>query len=246
MKVVIIEDELASSRRLERMLSEYDYEIIVSLVSVKSAIIWFQNNSPPDILFLDIHLSDGLCFEIFKHVEINSVIIFTTAFSEYSIKAFDYKSISYLLKPINKEQLEKALKKAKTFYKSENKFLELQGLIECYNLSQFKTKFTVRIGKKIKIIEAKNILCFFSLNNHTYLRTQGFNYILGLSLLELVNKLNPALFFRVNRKLIIKRNAIKSIVSYSNSRLKINLSSFDEFEIIVSRERVKDFKIWLN
>ena len=112
MKAIIIEDELPSARRLERLLESFEIEILTKLNSVKSAVSWFQKNKQPDIIFLDVQLSDCLCFEIFNQVKITSKIIFTTAFSNYSIKAFDYNSISYLLKPINKEKLSEAILKA--------------------------------------------------------------------------------------------------------------------------------------
>ncbi|GAA3643968.1 LytR/AlgR family response regulator transcription factor [Flavivirga jejuensis] len=246
MKVVIIEDELLSSRRLQRMLSDYNYEILANLVSVKSTIKWFKENKHPDILFLDVHLSDGLCFEIFKHVEIKSVIVFTTAFSEYSIKAFDYNSVSYLLKPINKEQLKKAIKKATVFSKNESELLVLKEAVQEYNISVFKNKFAVKLGKKIKLIDVDAVECFFSSNNITYLRSNEFNYILNSALIDLESELNPAVFFQISRKFIVNINAIKNIVSYSNSRLRLVLSSYNECEIIVSRERVKDFKKWID
>ena len=246
MKVVIIEDELMSSRRLERMLSDYDFEILASLVSVKSTIKWFKEHEHPDLLFLDIHLSDGLCFEIFKHVEIKSVIVFITAFSEYSIKAFDYNSVSYLLKPINKEQLEKAIKKASIFNKNESELLVLKEAVQEYNISVFKNKFAVKLGKKIKLIDVDNIECFFSSSNMTYLRSNEFNYILNPALIDLESELNPAVFFQISRKFIVNINAIKTITSFSNSRLKLILNSYNEYEVIVSRERVKGFKKWID
>lgn len=245
MKVVIIEDELLSSRRLERMLSDYNYEILASLVSVKSAIKWFKEHKHPDILFLDIHLADGLCFEIFTQVEVKSVIVFTTAFSEYSIKAFDYKSVSYLLKPINKAQLKNAIKKATVFSQNESELLALKEIVQEHNISVFKNKFAVKLGKKIKLIEANAIECFFSSNNVTYLRSNEFNYILNSALINLESELNPAMFFQINRKFIINIHAIKNISSYYNSRLKLELHSYEGAEIIVSRERVKDFKKWI-
>ena len=222
MKVVIIEDELASSRRLQRMLTTFNYEIVASLVSVKSAVKWFQNNAHPDVLFLDIHLADGLCFEIFKHVKITSPIVFTTAFSEYSIKAFDYNSVSYLLKPINKERLEKAIKKANTFYKNEKELIELKEVIENENLRVYKTEFAVRIGKRIKIIKTESIDCFYSEDNASYLKSSNSNYIINEALSGLETKLNPKQFFKVNRKFIVNREAIETVVFFTNSRLKLN------------------------
>ena len=246
MKVVIIEDELASSRRLQRMLTTFNYEIVASLVSVKSAVKWFQNNAHPDVLFLDIHLADGLCFEIFKHVKITSPIVFTTAFSEYSIKAFDYNSVSYLIKPINKEQLEKAIKKANTFYKNEKELIELKEVIENENLRVYKTEFAVRIGKRIKIIKTESIDCFYSEDNASYLKSSNSNYIINEALSGLETKLNPKQFFKVNRKFIVNREAIETVVSFTNSRFKIELKNRNQAEIIVSRERSKTFKSWLN
>ena len=246
MKVVIIEDELASSRRLQRMLTTFNYEIVASLVSVKSAVKWFQNNAHPDVLFLDIHLADGLCFEIFKHVKITSPIVFITAFSEYSIKAFDYNSVSYLLKPINKEQLEKAIKKANTFYKNEKELIELKEVIENENLRVYKTEFAVRIGKRIKIIKTESIDCFYSEDNASYLKSSNSNYIINEALSGLETKLNPKQFFKVNRKFIVNREAIETVVSFTNSRFKIELKNRKQAEIIVSRERSKTFKSWLN
>jgi len=246
MKVLIIEDELASSRRLQRMLTTFNYEIVASLVSVKSAVKWFQNNAHPDVLFLDIHLADGLCFEIFKHVKITSPIVFITAFSEYSIKAFDYNSVSYLLKPINKEQLEKAIKKANTFYKNEKELIELKEVIENENLRVYKTEFAVRIGKQIKIIKTESIDCFYSEDNASYLKSSNSNYIINEALSGLETKLNPKQFFKVNRKFIVNREAIETVVSFTNSRFKIELKNRNQAEIIVSRERSKTFKSWLN
>ena len=185
MKVVIVEDELPSSRRLERILSEFNYEILAKLVSVNSAVDWLKKNEHPDILFLDVHLSDGLCFEIFDQVDIESLIIFTTAYDQYSIKAFDYNSISYLLKPINKDQILNAMEKATTFYDNKNEFLHLKKIIEENRLSVFKNRFVVKIGKKTKIIGTNDIECFFSVYSSTYLRSSSFDYPINSSLNDL-------------------------------------------------------------
>jgi DNA-binding LytR/AlgR family response regulator len=246
MKVVIIEDELPSARRLERLLQDFNIEIVATLNSVKSSVLWFQKNTQPNLIFLDVQLSDGLCFEIFKEVKINSKIIFTTAFSNYSIKAFDYNSISYLLKPINKEKLEEAILKAQKLQQKESDFEQFKKIISNYKIENHKESFTVKVGKKIKIFKANEICCFYSFENATYLNTDFGNYIINHSLLSLENDVNPEHFFRVNRTFIIQINAIKDIISYSNSRLKLILHSYNEQEIIVSRERVKDFKNWID
>ncbi len=245
MTVIIIEDELPSCRRLERMLSDFNYDIVTTLVSVKSAIKWFKTQPHPDILFLDIQLSDGLCFEIFKTVNVESVIVFTTAFSEYSIKAFDYNSISYLLKPIQKTQLQKAIQKANRFYNNEKELSILKKAIEDHRLSLFKNKFAVKVGKRIKLVPVDDIECFFSSNNATHLRANAINYIVDSSLMMLYGELNPSLFFQTSRKFIVNINAIEDILSLPNSRLKLILRSYGESEVVVSRERVKAFKEWI-
>ena len=137
MKAIIIEDELPSARRLERLLGSFEIEILTKLTSIKSAVSWFNNNAQPDIIFLDIQLSDGLCFEIFNQIKITSKIIFTTAFSNYSIKAFDYNSISYLLKPINELKLKTAINKAFKMHQTETDLLHFEKLIRKSHLDNF-------------------------------------------------------------------------------------------------------------
>jgi len=245
MRVVIIEDELVSSRRLERMLQKFDYEILASLVSVKAAVKWFKNNTHPDLLFMDVHLADGLCFDIFNQVEITCPIVFTTAYGEYSIKAFDYNSVSYLLKPINKMEFKKAIEKANTFYKTEKELLALKKLVEDENNTSYKNQFVVRVGKKVKIIETDSITCFLSSDNVSFLVTNQSNYIINGALANITSQLNPNVFFRVNRKYIVNRLFIKNITIHSNSRYKIELKNVNEEDIIVSRERAKAFKKWI-
>ena len=246
MKVIIIEDELPSVRKLERLLLKHDIEVLDKLNSIKSSVTWLKNNKHPDLIFLDVQLSDGLCFEIFNQVNITSKILFITAFSNYSLKAFDYDSISYLLKPISKEKLDVAILKAKETHQKEVDLIKFKQMISNYNIERYKESFTVKIGKKIKIIDSKEICCFYSFENATYLNTNGSNYILNHSLTFLESEINPEYFFRVNRTFIVHINAIKDIVAYSNSRLKLILHSYNEQEIIVSRERVKDFKSWID
>ncbi|MDX6746186.1 LytTR family DNA-binding domain-containing protein [Polaribacter sp. PL03] len=246
MKAIIIEDELPSARRLERLLQDFEIEILEKLNSVKASVLWFQKNKQPDLIFLDVQLSDGLCFEIFNQVKITSKIIFTTAFSNYSIKAFDYNSVSYLLKPINKEKLKEAILKAKKVQQKEIDFEQFRKLVSNYKSYNYKKSFTIRVGKKIKIINSDNIACFYSFENATFLNTSNGNYIINNSLTSLESDLDSKKFFRVNRTFIVRKDFIKEIIAHSNSRLKLILISYSETEIIVSRERVKDFKSWIN
>lgn len=245
MKVIIVEDELPSSRRLQRLLNTMSYEILATFVSVKETVLWLQNNKHPDMLFLDIQLSDGLCFDIFEDVEVTSAIIFTTAFSDYSLKAFDYNSLSYLLKPIRQEKLDNALQKAKTFVTNKDALKTLKQLIQTGEIPQYKKTFPVKVGMAVKMIETPQIACFYSYDNSTYIHSRGSNYIINYALSTLVDVLNPQLFFQISRKCIVNKSAIKSIRQIKNGRLQLEIDSFTEFDMAVSRERVKDFKAWL-
>jgi len=249
-KVIIIEDEKPSARRLKRMLAEINIEVEAMLHSVAEAVTWFKNNNHPDLILLDIQLSDGLSFEIFEQVDVNSAIIFTTAYDEYALKAFKLNSIDYLLKPIDDEELKNAIEKFKNT-KNDKEGLhfdlnQIKKLLVNPLDKNYKKRFTIKIGQHLRIVNTEHIECFYSENKATYLFTESkHNYILDDTLEELEEQLDPTKFFRVNRKFFINIEAIKDIISYTNSRLQIKLNHFQEFDIIVSREKVKDFKNWL-
>jgi two-component system response regulator LytT len=249
MNVVIIEDEKPAARRLNRMLNDFDIEPLTMLHSVEESVNWFHKNDHPDLIFLDIQLSDGLSFEIFEEVEIKSAIIFTTAYDEYALKAFKLNSIDYLLKPIDADELENAINQYKKIANSNsNSGLNLEQIKSIISPSQknYKKRFTVKIGQHLKMISIESIECFYSENKSTHIHTiDNRSYLLEESLEQLEEKLDPEIFFRVSRKYFVNINAIKDIISYTNSRLKIILHSYNDSEIIVSRERVKDFKEWI-
>jgi len=250
MNIIIIEDEKPAARRLNRLLADLDMEVSTMLHSVEESVNWFQNNPHPDLIFLDIQLSDGLSFEIFEQVEVKSAIIFTTAYDEYALQAFKLNSIDYLLKPIDDEDLEKAVKKYQDFKVEKQQisidFNDIKKLLVNPVEREYKKRFTVKVGQHIKIINADDIECFYSENKGTYAATiDGRNYLLDMTLENLESELEPKKFFRVSRKFYVNINHIKDIVSYTNSRLKIVLNKYNEAEIIVSREKVKDFKLWL-
>ena len=251
MKIIIIEDEKPSARRLARMLAELNIEARAMLHSVEEAVDWFQNNEHPDLILLDIQLSDGLSFEIFEQVKVNSAIIFTTAYDEYALKAFKLNSIDYLLKPIDEDELKSAIDK---FESHQPKSHDLQVDIEQIKKllvnpldKNYKERFTVKVGQHIKMIPIEDIECFYSENKGTYIYTNSKrDYLIDTTLEHLEPMLDPLKFFRVSRKYFINICAIKDIVSYTNSRLKIILHSFSDSEIIVSREKVRDFKNWIS
>tara|TARA_R110002126_G_scaffold100920_1_gene232714 strand:+ start:211 stop:975 length:765 start_codon:yes stop_codon:yes gene_type:complete len=253
MKTIIIEDEKPAARRLSRMLEGLDLKVSTMLHSVEEAIHWFQNNEHPDLIFLDIQLSDGLSFEIFDVIEVHSAIIFTTAFDEYALQAFKLNSIDYLLKPIDDEDLEHAVHKYKTRFKSvtePNKialdFEDIKKLLVNPLEREYKKRFTAKVGQHIKIINSEDVECFYSENKGTYAATKdGRDYLLDTTLEQLEDELKPKVFFRVSRKFFVNIEYIKDIISYTNSRLQIKLNNNPQLEIIVSREKVKDFKLWL-
>ena len=217
---------------------------------MKSSIEWFEKNDHPDLMFLDIQLSDGLSFEIFDRVQVKSAIIFTTAYDEYALQAFKLNSIDYLLKPIDEDELAAAVAKYQSMKPSAPKlaldFNDIKKLLVNPIEREYKKRFTARVGQHLKILNAEDIECFYSENKGTYAATSdGRNYLLDTTLENLEPDLEPKDFFRVSRKFYININHIRDIVSYTNSRLQIKLNRFSDQEIIVSRERVKDFKLWL-
>ena len=251
MNVLIIEDEKPAARRLNRMLAVLGIEVKQMLHSVEESLNWLQNNKHPDLIFLDIQLSDGLSFEIFEEIELKSAIIFTTAYDEYALKAFKLNSIDYLLKPLDEDELKFAVD---MFKDKQPKETNIQVDIDAIRKllinpvdRKFKKRLTIKIGQHIKIVNIDAIECFYSENKSTYIHTaENRNYLLDNSLEGWQEELDPEQFFRVNRTFVVYINSIKDIIAYSNSRLKLILNSYNETEIIVSRERVKDFKKWIN
>ena len=250
MTTIIIEDEKPAARLLQRKLLKLDVEVGVLLHSVEEAIEWFTINEHPDLILLDIQLSDGLSFEIFEKVEIKSAVIFTTAYDEYALRAFKLNSIDYLLKPIDEDDLVVAVSKFKSrLPKQETLQLDFEQIKKMLSNpfdKNFKKRFTVKIGQHLKVILVEEIECFFSENKGTYIHTfDNRNFLIETTLELLEQDLDPSEFFRVSRKFIIPLKAIKEIVVHSNSRLKVILPSYKDEEVIVSREKVADFKNWI-
>jgi DNA-binding LytR/AlgR family response regulator len=251
MTVIIIEDEKPAARRLNRMLLALGIDAKTMLHSVEESLNWLQNNEHPDLIFLDIQLSDGLSFEIFEEIDVKSAIIFTTAYDEYALKAFKLNSIDYLLKPLDEDELKFAVE---MFKEKQPEQMNVQLNLDAIRKllinpvdRKFKKRLTIRVGQHIKIINIDAVECYYSENKSTYIHTsENRNHLLDSSLEYWQEQLNPEHFFRVNRTFIVQINSIKDIIAYSNSRLKLILNSYHETEIIVSRERVKDFKSWID
>lgn len=250
MNIIIIEDEKPAARLLQRKVEKLGLKVNTLLHSVEEAVNWFTLNGHPDLIFLDIQLSDGLSFEIFEKIEIKSAVIFTTAYDEYALKAFKLNSIDYLLKPIDEDDLEVAVAKFKSRTpKPENlqfDFEQIKKMLINPSERTYKSRFKVKIGQHLKVITMEEIECFYSENKGTYIHTiDNRDYLIDSTLEVLEQELNPKDFYRVSRKFIIPLRSIKEIVLYSNSRLKVILPTYKDDEVIVSREKVNDFKEWI-
>ncbi|MBC7605379.1 MAG: response regulator transcription factor [Burkholderiales bacterium] len=250
MKTIIIEDEKPAARLLQRKLEKLQIQVDVMLHSVEEALNWFSKNEHPDLIFLDIQLSDGLSFEIFERIEIKSAVIFTTAYDEYALKAFKLNSIDYLLKPIDEADLTIAVSKYKDRLPKQETlqfdFNQIKKMLLNPFEKSYKKRFTISIGQHLKVISTEEIECFFSENKGTYIHTfDNRNYLIEATLEVLQQELDPLEFFRVSRKFIIPLKSIKEIVRFSNSRLKVVLPSYRDDEVVVSREKVNDFKNWI-
>ena len=255
MNILIIEDEKPAARLLQRKVEKLGLQVNTMLHSVEDAIAWFQNNPHPDLIFLDIQLSDGLSFEIFEYFDkaqqhIKSAVIFTTAYDEYALRAFKLNSIDYLLKPIDEEELSIAISKFKNQFQkntiSSLDFEAIKRMLVNPVEKEYKKRFSVKIGQQLKVISIEEVECFYSENKGTYIHTLDNRDYLIDSTLEVVEaEINPKEFYRVSRKFIVPLKAVKEIQVYSNSRLKIILPTYKDDEVIVARERVGDFKEWI-
>jgi DNA-binding LytR/AlgR family response regulator len=252
-KALIIEDEKPAAEHLQRLINQVDIKIdIIRIISsVDEALLWFDNNPLPDLIFLDVQLSDGLSFEIFNHINITCPVIFTTAYEEYAIKAFKVNSIDYLLKPIGIDDLKGAINKFTSFNFS---FINTYNQTLKYKVDQvmklltnnYKTRFVVNAGMHIRSVEVEKINLFYSLEKSTFLLdNSGKSYDIDYSLEQIEKLTDPKQFFRISRKYVANINAITDIISYSSSRLKLKIACSDDDDILVSRSKLTGFRRWL-
>lgn len=250
-KIAIIEDEAIAIRQLQRMILEmsFDIKIVATIQSVANAIKVIPTLEV-DLFLMDIHLTDGNAFQIFSTIEITTPIIFTTAFDQYTLKAFKQTSIDYLLKPIDKTELEHAIQKFENQFLAKKKAPEhnYQTLIELLaNKKDYKKRFLVQVGKKMKTIEIKAIAYFFVADKTTYLQTVGNkNYIIDYSLSQLENQLDSEIFYRVNRQYLVTNKAIVDIYYLSTTKLVVNLNPPAKADVFVTIDKIGKFKRWLN
>lgn len=249
MKAIILEDEKLSADYLITLLKRINptIEILGVYDSVASALEVFQDDVAIDVLFADIHLADGISFDLFSKVDIEIPVIFTTAYDEYAIKAFKLNSIDYLLKPIGISELRSALEKLEKIQKNHSS-QQIQEVATNYlQNSSYKNRFLVKIGDAIIPIKTEEIIHFISEDGMVFLVTkQGKRHPVDYNLDQLERMLDPSLFFRINRKVIVELNSVQKAVSYFNSRLKIKTDLLDEEASVVSRDRVPSFKNWLD
>lgn len=249
MNVLIVENENPAIAGLIGLLKKIDsmIRIVGTTESVESTINWVQTNPSPDLIFMDIQLDDGLCFELFETMKLDIPVIFTTAYDTYMLSAFKVNSVDYLLKPIEENALRKALDKFKSIHYKDavkNEVFKL-FLKECYK--GHKTRFLIKVGEHFKSILDNEISCFYILERATFIKTSSDkDYSVDYSLDYLQKIIDPDKFFRINRNCIVNIHAIRDIISYSSSRLKIKLDDQPMDDLIVSKDKVSEFKRWID
>lgn len=255
LKVLIIEDEIPAQRLLKETLQEVnsETEVVDCLNSIKSAVNWFQNNPHPEIVLLDIQLSDGVSFEIFKQIKIKSMIIFITAYDEYAMQAFKVNSLDYLLKPIEKDELQAAFEKYqhynKQFIQEQNSnidFSELASLIKSEK-TEYRKRFLIQSNESFFHLPVNDIILFYSMQGITFAVTfEKREYPVNFSLESLKEQLDPDSFFKVNRQVIINIRVVKKVHSYFNGKLKLETQPVYNEDIIIGKDKAAEFKRWLD
>lgn len=251
-KTLIIEDEYPAAERLTSLLERagYPVEILAVITSIKDALIWFSTHEQPDLIFSDIQLADGLSFEIYQAINIQSPIIFTTAYDEYAIRAFKVKSIDYLLKPIKQTELNTAIgqyEAMKESFAGGDSKQRLEALLNTFvPQKSYKNRLLVASRKSMIPVLMEEVAYFFTANEIVYLiHRDGSKYTVDQTLDSLVGDLDPSLFFRLNRQYIANLNAIRKVHNFFNGKLKLDLNPATDDDVIVSRDKAKAFKAWL-
>ena len=247
MNILIIEDEPHAVEHLQRLVHELvkDARILDKIDTVKRAVDWFRNHPAPDVVLMDIQLADGISFRIFEQCEVTAPVIFTTAYEEYAVRAFKVNSLDYILKPVDKEELRAALKKITTGNFSPGMLQKMSDMLDLF-AKKYKSRFVIKVGEHLRTVEVDQITFFYSQDKATFSVTRdNRHFIVDYTLDQLAEIMDPALFYRINRKYLVSAAAIQDIISHSNSRLRLVLKGSQDRDIIVARERAQDFKNWL-
>ena len=264
LRSIIVEDEPLAARRLADLLARQPdpVQVLGTAESVTQAVQLLESDPAPDVLFLDIHLADGLSFEIFEQTAVRCPVIFTTAYDQYALQAFKVNSVDYLLKPIDEEELAAALRKLRARLPAAPQALPgttpafdpalltqlMQQMQQAPAAASYKTQFVVRVGEHLKVVLLDQIAYFFSLEKATFLQTaEGRKYVVDFTMDQLETLLDPRRFFRLNRAYLAQQSAIQDIIHYTNSRLQTVLKpTAPDAQVLVSREKVNVFKSWLD
>jgi DNA-binding LytR/AlgR family response regulator len=250
-RILIVEDEPLAAAQLAATIASLKPEAKILEVcdTVKSAVDWISKNEGPDLAFFDIQLGDGLSFEIFEQAELKCPVIFVTAFDQYAIQAFKVNSVDYLLKPIEKNELEQALLKfERMLLPGSSKVTPgfVEEIISSLSRKKYKERFLVKVGSHLRIVAIEDVPYFYSFQKGTYVKlTNGKDYLLDYSLEMVEEMVDPAIFFRINRKYLVALKSIREVVAYSNSRLKLKVLYSADNDFLVAREKVKAFKKWV-
>lgn len=253
MRIVVIEDEPRAANRLAKLITEVEpkAEIVARIESVKQGLSFFAENQNIDLVFSDIQLTDDLSFEIFAKIQPQFPVIFTTAYDSYAIDAFKANGIDYLLKPLDKNAIAKALEKYKTLTKSSTQvdlgaiahLLSAKSITES---AEYKNRFMVKVGQHIKSVNAEDIFAFYSKDKLNFLMTrEKRSYPIDHTLDAVMDLLNPNEFFKISRSCIVSLKGVTDITAYSNSRLRVQITGLEDEVIVVAREKTKAFKVWL-
>ncbi len=249
MNVLILEDENRAARHLQRLLKAVDPQIrtVDVLDTIRDATAFLKDPPVPiELVFSDVQLADGICFEIFRKVDVQVPVIFTTAYDQYAIEAFNTSGIDYLLKPLEEDRLRKAIQKAKQFSAALGG-KEIMALAEIAQGRTYKSRFLVKVGEQIKIIPVEEVHVFYTVQKSTFLLTgSGRSYPVDFSLDVLQSKLDPDQFFRISRKSLVSVTACAQVHSWPGNRLKLKIEGLDESLLLVSRDRAAEFKQWLD
>ena len=247
--VVIVEDEKPAAIHLQNLLEKQGLNVLAQLDSVKNTAKWLANNPAPDLLLMDIQLGDGLSFEVFDIVKVGCPVIFITAFNQYAIEAFKVNSIGYLLKPIDEGELILALEKyhiMHSVFNSEKAIVQIEDARAMMH-PDYKTRFVIKVGAHLKAVAIAEVLYFYSQEKATFMKTKDArSYVLDYTLEQVQALVDPHYFFRIGRKYLVHIDAIEDIVAYTNSRLLLQLTHLSQRDAIVSREKVSEFKLWLD